>query len=174
MIPDDEEDFYYLYRILLPDDEIVSTTFRKIKIESKTGSVKTEKKQIKVTLKIKSVDYYPGDTTSIEIKGINIEENNFLNLGQAHTLKPELHNAISIVKHKWEKYHIDQLKECSDITNTAEVAAYVMDEGVAHLCYIKNNSTRIKAKIEKNIPKKKSGSKEHSKAMEIFFAECYD
>ena len=56
-----------------------------------------------------------------------------------------------------------------DIIVSADVAALVMDEGVAHLCYIKNSTTRIKAKIEKNIPKKRSGSEIHDKGMKAFY-----
>jgi stalled ribosome rescue protein Dom34 len=32
-----------------------------------------------------------------------------------------------------------------------------MDEGIAHVCNIRNNMTVLKHKIDKNIPKKKSG-----------------
>jgi len=38
-----------------------------------------------------------------------------------------------------------------------------MDEGIAHLCNIKNNMTILKHKVDKNIPKKKSGSEFHEK-----------
>ena len=38
LIPEDEEDLFYLYTILLEGDAIRSKTSRKILIESKTGS----------------------------------------------------------------------------------------------------------------------------------------
>jgi len=49
-----------------------------------------------------------------------------------------------------------------------------MEEGVAHLCYIKSAITLIKEKIEKSIPKKKSGADVHEKALNIFFKNCFD
>ena len=39
LIPEDEEDLFYLYTILLEGDGIRSKTNRKIKMETKTGSV---------------------------------------------------------------------------------------------------------------------------------------
>jgi len=49
----------------------------------------------------------------------------------------------------------------------------VMEEGVAHLCYIKQSITLLKKKIEKNISKKSSGDEVYKKSLGKFFQECY-
>jgi len=49
-----------------------------------------------------------------------------------------------------------------------------MDEGVAHLCYVKSSITLIRSKVEKSIPKKKSGAELQQKAMRAFFKLCFD
>lgn len=49
----------------------------------------------------------------------------------------------------------------------------VMEEGVAHLCYVKQSITLLKQKIEKNVSKKSSGEEIHRKSLGKFFAECY-
>jgi hypothetical protein len=33
----------------------------------------------------------------------------------------------------------------------------VMDEGIGHVCYVKNSMTLLKQKIEKNVSKKSAG-----------------
>ena len=49
----------------------------------------------------------------------------------------------------------------------------VMEEGVAHLCYVKQSITLLKKKIEKNISKKSSGEEIYRKSLGKFLHECY-
>lgn len=54
-----------------------------------------------------------------------------------------------------------------------EIAALVMDEGIAHLCYVKPSITLLKQKIDKNIAKKASGEEVYKKSIGKFFNEVY-
>ena len=45
----------------------------------------------------------------------------------------------------------------------------VMDEGIAHICYVKPSITLLKQKIEKNISKKSSGEEIYKKSIGKFF-----
>lgn len=49
----------------------------------------------------------------------------------------------------------------------------VMEEGVAHLCYVKQSITLLKKKIEKTISKKSSGEEIYRKSLARFLHECY-
>lgn len=69
-----------------------------------------------------------------------------------------LDNPLTIIKDNWSGYHYKILREMSDPTHDSDVAAMVMDEGIAHLCYVKSTITLLKNKIEKSIPKKKAGA----------------
>jgi stalled ribosome rescue protein Dom34 len=51
---------------------------------------------------------------------------------------------VIIIKERWEIFHYKILDEISDISHDADVAAFVMEEGVAHLCYVKPSITIIK------------------------------
>lgn len=48
---------------------------------------------------------------------------------------------------------MNKIKELQNPIHDAQVAAMVMEEGVAHLCYIKTSMTLIKEKITKSIPR---------------------
>ena len=48
----------------------------------------------------------------------------------------------------------------------------VMEEGVAHICYISSNTTLIKHKIEKNIQKKSNNNSQYDKQLEQFYDQC--
>jgi protein pelota len=50
----------------------------------------------------------------------------------------------------------------------------VMEEGVAHLCYVKPSITLLKKKVERNISKKSSGDEIYKKSLMKFFQECYN
>ncbi len=56
------------------------------------------------------------------------------------------------------------MRNAPGITVTSEIAAVLMEEGIAHLFYISNNQSDTKGKIPKNIPKKRNGSTKHEKA----------
>ena len=52
---------------------------------------------------------------------------------------------------------------------TADIAALIMDSGIANLFFIKNNTTLLKSFVKKSIPKKRSGSNKRDKAVESFY-----
>ena len=47
--------------------------------------------------------------------------------------------------------------EACDPTKTADLAAVVMQPGIAHICLITNSMTLVKARIRTNIPRKRRG-----------------
>ena len=49
----------------------------------------------------------------------------------------------------------------------------VMEEGVAHLCYVKPSITLLVQKVEKNVSKKSSGQEIYMKSLGKFFLDCY-
>ena len=55
-----------------------------------------------------------------------------------------------------------------DPTKHADLAAVVMQEGLAHLCLITPNMTLVRAKIETNIPRKRKGMcQQHDKVSNL-------
>lgn len=56
------------------------------------------------------------------------------------------------------------------MTVQADVAALVMQEGLAHLCLITAHMTVLRAKIEQPIPRKRRGSSsQHDKSLLRFY-----
>jgi protein pelota len=72
---------------------------RKIVKENATGLKNTEKKRLILTLSIVTINYFSeGDKLSISIKGKNIKENDYLQIGQFHTFMVELNQKVTIFK----------------------------------------------------------------------------
>jgi len=171
LVMQEADDMWHVYNLVTKGDLVQSTTFRKIKEESKTGSIVTNKRKIIVLLNVQSVDYDP-EGPSLRVSGVNIGENKFMNVGQHHTLELTMHVPFTIVKRDWDSLHKERLREATDPNLNCEVAALVMEEGLAHLCLITNTCTVVKSKIEHQVPRKRKGVSGHDKAVEKFFEKC--
>ena len=69
------------------------------------------------------------------------------------------------------KYGIsmNRIDQACDPTQHADLAAIVMQEGLAHICLVTSSMTVVRAKIETNIPRKRKGScTQHDKVFFLF------
>lgn len=172
--PDTSEDLWYSYNLLMEGDLVRCTTVRKVVKESNTGSTTSSKKRLSLTIAVKKIDFDP-DSLQVRISGTTQSENDFVRLGAHHTLTLELHQNFSIEKDSWDQIYLDILDEATNPERQAEVAAVILQMGLAHICLITGPLTITKAKIEMNIPKKRSGyfSSSHSKAITKFYDAIY-
>jgi protein pelota len=122
---------------------------------------------------VKQVDYYAqNERLTIEVKGVNIEENELLQIGKHHSFSLELEVAFTVYKGQWDRYHRNIVREIEEETQDCEVGAIVMDLGLAHICYVKTFMTLVKQKIERNIPRKGAGRANTDRMVTKFYEEC--
>ena len=112
---------------------------------------------------------------SLRILGRNIAEDKrkLIKMGQFHTIDIELGDVFTIRKEFWDDMFLDSLKDAIDPVKKAEVAAIVMQEGLAHLCLMKSALTVTKSRIERRIPKKKHINQGREKAIIQFMEDIY-
>lgn len=171
--PDTPEDLWYAYNLLQDGDLVRCTTHRKVVRESSTGSVKSNKKRMMLTVALKQVDF---DPTSLQVRlsGTVQEENDAVRLGSYHTLTLELNQNFSIEKTCWDQIFLDLIEEATHPDRQAEIAAVVLQgTGLAHVCLVTGALTITKARIEVHIPKKRTGSSQHSKSITKFYETVY-
>ena len=175
LVPTDDEDLWHIYNLIQKGDHIRMKTRRKIIDDSNvTGLKKIRTRMITLTLLIVEISYYAKeDRLCISIKGRNSKESDFLKIGQYHTFEVELESKLTIYKDEWPTYEINLVRELGKEEHGLEIAAMVMEEGVAHLCYVKHSITLLKKKIEKSISKKSSGEEIYRKSLGRFFQDCY-
>ena len=165
LIIDNTDDLWALYNIMAVGDCIKLATFRKVQHE--TGSkVTSTKKKIIITIRIEEIDYSP---EAIRFKGKNISQNEYIAIGQYQTDEIGVNSFFSLYKSYWDEFHLQTLKNATDVTVTSEIAAILMEAEIAHLFYISNTSTVTKGKINQSIPKKRNGSTEHDKGKKKFY-----
>ena len=167
LIIDSTEDLWALYNIMAVGDCIKLATFRKVAHETGNKSSSTKKKII-ITIRIEDIEYSP---EAIRFKGKNVSQNEYIAIGQYQTDEIGVNSFFSLYKSYWDDIHLETLRNATDVTITSEIAAILMEEGIAHLFYISNNQTVTKGKITQSIPKKRNGSKQHDEGKNKFFGK---
>jgi len=171
--PVQPEDLWHTYNLLQPPtDTVRCTTLRKVVSTSTTGSTTSSKIRTNLTIQVSKVDFDP-EAMTVRISGPTVEESKFVRLGAYHTLTLELARDFSIKKECWDQIFLDRIEEACHPENTAEIAALVMQPGLAHLCVVTGSITVTKARIEVNIPKKRSYSNNHTKGLTKFYEAIY-
>jgi protein pelota len=170
--PDTPEDLWHAYNLLQKGDLVRCTTVRKVVKESNTGSTTSSKKRLMLTIKVKKVEFDP-DSLEVRLSGTVQSENDLVRLGSHHTLTLELNQNFSVEKECWDQIYLDIITEAANPERQAEVAAVVMHAGLAHVCLVTGALTITKARIDKNIPKKRTGSSQNAKAITKFFEAVY-
>jgi len=76
---------------------------------------------------------------------------------------------LTLIKPQFDVVHLKKLKDATDIHNLGHVAVVVMEEGIAHLFVVARNTSKLKAKVEKRVSKKKAYASQHEKQKNKFF-----
>lgn len=78
-------------------------------------------------------------------------------MGAYHTLDLELNRKFSLRKQEWDSVSLERVDTACDPTKSADVAAVIMEEGIAHVCLITSSMSMVRAKIDMTIPRKRKG-----------------
>ncbi|XP_076812620.1 protein pelota homolog [Clavelina lepadiformis] len=169
LIPEDGEDLWHTFNLLQPGDSLRCTTLRKVQVESATGSVGSNRVRTTLTIGVETIDF-DSQACALHVKGRNIQENQYVKMGAYHTLDLEPNRKFILGKRCWDTVHLDRINIACDPSQNADVAAVVMQEGLAHVCLVLASMTLIRAKIEVQIPRKRKGhTQQHDKGVEKFF-----
>jgi protein pelota len=170
--PETPEDLWHAYNLLQVGDLVRCTTLRKVIKESNTGSTSSSKKRMSLTINLQKIDFDP-QSLQVRLSGITTSESDVVRLGSHHTLTLELEQNFSLEKTCWDQIYLDLIEEACHPERQSEIAACVMQTGLAHVCLIAGSLTVTKARIEVNIPKKRTGSSHHCKAIARFYEAVY-
>ena len=170
--PDTDEDLWHSFNLLQKGDLVRCTTVRKVVKESNTGSTTSSKKRMMLTIKIDKIDF-DTDVLEVRLSGTTQSESEHVRMGAFHTLTLEKNQNFSIEKESWDQIFLDILDEAANPDRQAELAAVIMQPGLAHVCLVTGSLTVTKGRIETNIPKKRTGSSQQSKATTKFYEAVY-
>lgn len=153
VVPEEAEDMWHVFNLVREGDRVTGTTFRKVAKDSGTGA-ESERVKIRLTIQVEGVEFDP-EGSSIRLKGRNLTECEHIKLGAYHTLELEPQRAFSLAKPCWDALDIERLRSACDPQASADLAALLITEGLAHLCLVGSSTTLVRAKIEANLPRKR-------------------
>lgn len=132
---DDTEDMWHSYNLVSVGDSVRASTFRKVTTEGSTGSRQSTKIRLTLTITVEDIDF---DTQAckLRVKGRNIEENEHVKLGAYHTIDIEPNRKFTLAKAEWDTVSLERIEMATDPSKSADVAAVVMQEGLANLVLI--------------------------------------
>lgn len=168
-VPEEAEDMWHAYNLMSEGDSLKASTIRKVTTESATGSTGSNRVRTTLVIRIETIDF---DTQAcmLRVKGRNIVENQYVKMGAYHTLDLEMNRKFTLAKRVWDSVHLERLDLACDPTQHADVAAVVMQEGLAHVCLVTSAMTLVRAKIDISIPRKRKGScSQHDKGLQRFY-----
>ncbi|XP_045474773.1 protein pelota [Harmonia axyridis] len=169
LVPEEPEDMWHAYNLIAEGDSVRSTTIRKVQSESSTGSSTSSRVRTTLTISVETIDF-DKQACMLRLKGKNIEENQFVKMNAYHTLELEMNRKFSLRKAEWDSISLDRIDEACDPSKSADVAAVIMQEGIAHVCLITSSMTLVRAKIDMNIPRKRKGFvAQHEKGLQKFY-----
>lgn len=169
LIPEEAEDMWHTYNLVQVGDSLRASTIRKVQTESSTGSVGSSRVRTTLTISVETIDF-DSQACQLRVKGTNIEENQYVKMGAYHTIELELNRKFTLAKKVWDSIVLDRIDQACDPSQKADVAAVVMQEGLANIVLVTSAMTLLRAKIEVTIPRKRKAScTQHEKALERFY-----
>lgn len=169
LMPEEAEDMWHTYNLLQVGDSLRASTIRKVQTESSTGSVGSSRVRTTLTLCVETIDF-DSQACQLRVKGTNIQENQYVKMGAYHTIELELNRKFTLAKKVWDSVVLDRIEQACDPVQKADVAAVVMQEGLANLVLVTPAMTLLRTKIEVTIPRKRKGScSQHDKALDRFY-----
>jgi protein pelota len=171
--PEEPEDMWHLYNLIVPGDTIRASTVRKVVKDLSGGATAASKVKFMLKIAVEKIEF-DAEQCSLRASGKNVEENEHIRMGQYHTIEIEVSRSLQIEKqYAWDSIFLGRVKEACNPGANADLAAVVMQEGLAHVCLLTKSLTLTKARIERRIPKKNQIGHKDSTAMSKFFDEIY-
>lgn len=165
---EEPEDMWHLYNLVAEGDRVTSTTFRKVQKDT-AGGVESQKMKLRLCVEVEHIDY-DVDVQQLRLRGRIRTENEHVRLGSYHTLEIEQHRAVTVEKERWDALTLERIREAADPAAGADLAAVMVQEGLARLCLVGGSCTVVKAKIESSIPRKRGAAAAgYDKALDKFF-----
>jgi protein pelota len=154
VVPQTLDDFWHLYNIIYPGDQVYARTTREIKIQQEYARKQPSKRiQVFLGLQVEKV-YWDKSLNRLRIHGtISDIPEEIAGKGAYHTLNTVLDQPLTIIKSKWMKHQIDRLKKASRVETPLVIIASIDDEELA-IAVLRQYGLEIKAEKTITLPGK--------------------
>jgi len=151
--PEESEDMWHLYNLIAAGDRVQATTIRKVTTDNASGDRESERVKVKLTLLVEALDY-DAAAAQLRVRGRNQTECEAVKLGAYHSLELEPQRPVAVEKDVWDGAHVERIRTACDPTIGADLAAVLIQEGLAHVCLVGGSTTVTRARVEVAMPRK--------------------
>jgi protein pelota len=168
VIPENLDDLWHLYNVILEKDTVYAKTTRLVKLD-KNYARPQKGKRVSLLLGVKVMKVlWDKSLNRLRVHGIICEAPEDLNVtGSHHTINVTLNTPITVVKSKWPKHQIDRLYRASR-TKTAPIIVVSMDNDEYCVAVLRQYGVDVKVEKEIKLPGKREAEK-RTKAKQEFF-----
>ncbi|OHT04076.1 eRF1 domain 3 family protein [Tritrichomonas foetus] len=170
---EDVEDFGALANIIRIGDKIYGQVRRKVQKVSSTGKAESKTIIVRALVKVTEIDYQPG-VDEMQLRGILKQDIDDVRAGTFQRIMIGIGRPFDLIKKCWDKFSYQEIQEAGNPISNASVAAVIMQSGLAHICIVGRNTTVIKGKVTKAIPKVKVRGAGNSEAKQKFYSLTAD
>ncbi|QUC23565.1 uncharacterized protein UV8b_07806 [Ustilaginoidea virens] len=170
LIPEDPEDMWHAYNLIVPGDLVNGHAVRKIVCtDDDTGASTAKRVHTDLTVKVKSTFFDPA-VSSLRVSGVVVNENMYVARGAHHTLEIEVNRDFSVTKPDgWDSVSKGTLAQALSDDKNGALAAVVMQEGLAHICLVTQHRTVVKTRVESVVPRKRDSAADQDAGVRRFF-----
>ncbi|CAL5389371.1 unnamed protein product [Camellia sinensis] len=142
------DDLWLVYNLIAVGDVITSQTSRKV------NSKNQSRVNINLEIKVTAIDYSKGSSV-LRVRGKNRIVNEHINAGSFHTLELEKNKEFTLEKKVWDTKAMETMEDGHDGVVGYDLGVVLMEEGLAHVFLVGNNSvSKHCAKIEERLDPK--------------------
>jgi protein pelota len=124
LLPQVDDDLWDAYNLIAAGDTVEAVTVRKI------GGRDTERVKLTLEIAVQSVEYATEDSL-MRVRGKNQTKNEYVQIGQYHTLELEIKRPFVLRKEVWDWPALDRIQQsCDETAANADLAVLLMQEGL--------------------------------------------
>ncbi|KAG0592920.1 hypothetical protein M758_1G281900 [Ceratodon purpureus] len=169
LVPEEAEDMWHVYNLVAVGDRVSGVTVRKVMRETASGAGEAERVRLKLEVEVETVEY-DKVASVLRVRGKNMSESEHVRMGAYHTMELDQQRPFVLAKPMWDAMAIDYLKQACDPAISADVAAVMLQEGLANIFLVGASITTAKGKVETSIPRKHGAAiAGYDKALNKFF-----
>lgn len=169
LVAEEAEDMWHVYNLVAKGDRVSGITVRKVMREAASGAREAERVRLKLEVEVETVEY-DKVASVLRVRGKNMLESEHVKLGAYHTMELDQQRPFVLAKVEWDAMAVDYLKQACDPAASADVAAVMMQEGLANICLVGASITTVKGRVETSIPRKHGPAiAGYDKALNKFF-----
>jgi protein pelota len=172
--PENLDDLWILYNVILPGDKVYAKTQRRVKVrDEKIRQDSGERVTLHLGIQVEDVAYDP-NFNRLRVKGTIIQgPEDLVKLGSHHTLSLELDFEVRIEKEFWHDYLLKRVKESLGSEDRPQALVVAIEEGEACVAKVGDYGIDVRANISVGIPGKQEESKQREQILSNFFSDVY-